>query len=224
MNSIYRRKTFFIFLFTIIFIILLIISFSKKSSSFSEIPNEIEDTDVYSISNTDNEMFSEEDNKTDIISEDIKMIDDTVSQISTYTSDSGQTYDMVGTLKIPSLNIDYPILANTSEELLKVSLTKYWGGNPNEIGNLCILGHNYKNSKFFSKLPNIKNDAIILITDTTNRTLEYKVYETSIISPKDNSCTSQLTDGHTDITLITCYYENGNKHATKRFVVKARAY
>lgn len=57
------------------------------------------------------------------------------------------------------------------------------------------------------------------ITDLTGKTLDYKVYDTSVIDPYDNACTSQLTDGHTEITLITCY-NNGKD----RFVVKARAY
>ena len=130
---------------------------------------------------------------------------------------------MIGSLEIPSLDIKYPILSTTSEELLKVSLTKYWGGNPNEVGNLCILGHNFKDSKFFGNLLNIEKNAIIKVTDIDGNTLDYKVYETSIVEPEDTSCTSQLTDGHTEVTLITCYYENGNSYATKRFVVKARA-
>ena len=122
------------------------------------------------------------------------------TKVYTFTASNGQTYDMIGTIKIPSLNIEYPILANYTEDLLKVSVTKYWGGNPNKVGNLCILGHNYKNSKFFSKLPNIQKDAIVEITDLDGKTLEYKVYETSIVDPDDMSCTSQLTNGHTEVT------------------------
>lgn len=142
---------------------------------------------------------------------------------TTYTTDSGETYSIIATLDIPSLNINYPILSSTSTELLKISLNKYWGADPNEVGNMVVLGHNYKNSKFFGKLPNIKIGAVVNITDTSGRTLKYKVYDTDIIDPDDNECTSQLTDGHTEITLITCYYEKGKAHATKRFVVKARA-
>ena len=84
---------------------------------------------------------------------------------------------------------------------------------------MCIIGHNYRNTKFFGKLKNIKKDATIQITDASGRTLEYKVYDTYLVDPNDNSCTSQLNDGHTDITLITC-----TDDATQRFIVKARAY
>lgn len=135
-----------------------------------------------------------------------------------YKDSDGKEYEIIATLNIPSLGIKYPVLSSTSEKLLKVSLNKYWGGNPNEVGNLVILGHNYENTKFFSKLPNIKLGDIVQITDLNGRTLDYKVYETDIIDPDDNSCTSQLTNGNTEITLITCY----NK-GTQRFYAKARA-
>lgn len=146
----------------------------------------------------------------------------TTPKTATYTVDNKQ-YTVVGVLNIPSLNIEYPILSETSTELLKVSLNKYWGSNPNEVGNMVVVGHNYKNNKFFSNLSKIQHGEIVKITDLAGKTLDYKVYDTFVIDPYDNSCTSQLTDGKTEITLITCHYENGSNHATKRFVVKARA-
>ena len=149
--------------------------------------------------------------------------DDEKNKTKTYTTPSGETYEIVGTVNIPRLGIKYPILADFSEELMKISVTKYWGSYPNEVGNLCILGHNYKNSKFFGNLPNIEKDDIIQITDVNGNTLNYTVYEMGIISPEDTACTSQLTNGNTEVTLLTCYYENGEAHASKRFYVKARA-
>ena len=88
---------------------------------------------------------------------------------------------------------------------------------------MVVIGHNYKNSKFFGNLLKIERGDIVKITDNNGKTLDYSVYDTYIIDPDDNSCTSQLTNGNIEITLITCYYENENAHATKRFVVKARA-
>lgn len=140
----------------------------------------------------------------------------------TYTASDGKKYDTIGIVSVPRLGIEYPILSTVSEKLLKVSVAKYWGGNPNEVGNLCITGHNYKNSKFFGNLVNIKNDDIIKITDLNGTTLDYKVYDTYIVEPENTACTSQLTNGNIEVTLITCYYENGIAHATKRFIVKAR--
>ena len=150
-------------------------------------------------------------------SEEVEEIEEKPETV-TYTAGDGEKYDVIATLNIPTLGIKYPVLSSTSEELLKVALNKYWGPNPNEVGNLVILGHNYENTKFFSKLHNIKIGDVVQITDLEGKTLDYTVYETDIIDPNNNDCTSQLTNGHTEITLITCH----NK-AFQRFVVKARA-
>ncbi len=170
-----------------------------------------------------NKIAQENDNSEEMQDNITTMIDNdennNTSDSVTYTTSNGEKYDVIATLNIPSLGIEYPVLSSTSTELLKVALNKYWGAAPNQVGNMVIVGHNYKNTKFFSKLPNIQIGSIVKITDISGRTLDYKVYETDVIDPYDNSCTSQLTDGHTEITLITCY-NNG----TQRFIAKARAY
>lgn len=137
---------------------------------------------------------------------------DTNVTVKTY-----QGYEMVATLKIPSLEIEYPVLAETSDKLMEISLNKYWGPNPNEVGNFCIIGHNYKSGKHFGKLKYVNIGDKVLLTDDADRTITYEVYETYIIDPYDTSCTSQLTDGKKEVTLITC--TNAGKN---RLVVKAR--
>lgn len=77
----------------------------------------------------------------------------------------GTEYFAIGVINISKLGINYPILSTTSEELLKISPSKFWGPNPNEIGNLCIVGHNYRNSKFFSKIGTLVLGDIVNITD-----------------------------------------------------------
>ena len=137
---------------------------------------------------------------------------------STYKASNGKTYKVIANLNIPSLGIEYPVLSSTSDALLKISLNKYWGANPNEVGNMCIVGHNYEDSRFFGKLNKIENGTIVKITDISGKTLDYEVYDKYVVGPYDTDCTSQLTNGNTEITLITCY-----KNGTKRLVVKARA-
>lgn len=139
-----------------------------------------------------------------------------------YKAENREKYSIIGKLNIPSLNIKYDILSSCSTELLKISLNRYWGAYPNEVGNMVVIGHNYKNNKFFGNLQKIKLGDIVKITDNKGKTLDYSVYKTDVIDPYDNSCTSQLTNGCTEITLITCYYERGSSHANKRFIVKAR--
>ncbi len=130
----------------------------------------------------------------------------------------GKSYYTEAVLKIPCLGIEYPVLSDTSDELLKISLNRLWGPDPNEIGNYVIVGHNYRNGKMFGKLSNIKIGDKIELTDNIGRTVTYSVYTTYVVDPADVSCTSQRTDGKREVTLITC-----TSTGKQRFVVKAAA-
>ena len=130
---------------------------------------------------------------------------------------SGTRYYIVGTVSIPSIDCKYPIINDTTEELLKISPCKFWGCEQNEVGNFCIVGHNYRSSKFFSNVPDVSLGAKINITDITGRTLTYKVYDKYIVSPYDTTCTSQRTNGLKEVTLITC-----TDDSKQRVIVKAR--
>ena len=132
------------------------------------------------------------------------------------TTQNGQEYYTAAVLNIPKLGINYPVLSDTSVELLKISLNKYWGPEANEVGNYCIVGHNYKNTRFFSKLNELVNGDVVELTDLTGRTLQYRIYDSYIVEPTDVACTSQLTRGRKELTLITCA-NNGKQ----RLVVKA---
>lgn len=121
-----------------------------------------------------------------------------------FTDSNGNEYSVVGVVNIPKINSKYPIIAETTDPLMKVSVCKFWGSNPNEVGNLCIIGHNYKNSKFFSKVPTMVVGDIVEITDLSGRTLQYKAYDIYTVDPSDTRCTSQLTQGKKEVTLITC--------------------
>lgn len=134
-----------------------------------------------------------------------------------YKAPNGKTYNTIGEITIPSIDVHYAILSETSDELLKVSVCKFWGKEPNEVGNLCIAGHNYRNKRFFSKVPTLKEGDIIEIKDLKERTIQYEVYANYTVDPNDVSCTSQITNGEKRVTLITC--TNDSK---QRIIVQAR--
>ena len=139
-------------------------------------------------------------------------------------SQSGYTYVTDGKITIPKINVEYPILDGESdseaetEELLKMSPVKFHGPEINTVGNYCIVGHNYRNKRFFSKVPTLVNGDIIQITNfADNTTVEYEVYAKYTVDPTDVSCTSQNTEGRKDITLITC-----TDDSKQRVIVKAK--
>ena len=148
----------------------------------------------------------------------------TVNTSRIQSTNDGFNYSTIATINIPKINVNYPILdgktdsPEETEALLKISPTKFWGSNPNEVGNFCIVGHNYRDTRFFSKVPTLENGDYIEITDESGKTVKYSVYDKYEVTPYDVSCTSQLTNGKREITLITC--TNDSK---MRVIVKARA-
>ena len=140
-----------------------------------------------------------------------------VAQEQRSVANDGTEYYSIGVVNIPSISVNYPILSTYSDALLKIAPCKFHGPNPNEVGNLCIAGHNYRNSKFFSKVPKLENGDIVEITDLSGNTVTYAVYDKFIVNPDQLECTSQLTGGRREITLITCTDDN-----KQRYIIKAR--
>ena len=136
---------------------------------------------------------------------------------ATYTTSDGIKYTTESVLKIPAINLVYPVLSKTSPELLYVSINKYKGPKPNEVGNYCIVGHYYQSGIMFGQLHKLKDGDIAELTDLTGRTIKYEVYYKRVVEPTDLSCASQETGGRKELTLITC-----TNHGKQRLVVKLR--
>lgn len=123
---------------------------------------------------------------------------------------------IIGLIEIPKINISYPILLNSNEDLLKISVCRFSGPLPNREGNLCIAGHNYKNSMMFSKLYKLNINDSIYVTDLNNTKLEYIVYDKFKVKENNLECTKNTHN--IEITLITC----NNSNNSERIVIKAK--
>ena len=144
-------------------------------------------------------------------------------QAEVNVSSSGYRYKIIAKIEIPKINVTYSILqgetgsAEETEELLKISPLKFHGCEPNEVGNFCVVGHNYRNTKFFSKVPTLVVGDKVNLTDLTNRTITYEVYDMHTVDPNNTSDTTQLTGGKKELTIITC--TNDSK---QRVIVRCR--
>lgn len=132
------------------------------------------------------------------------------------------TYDenvpfVIGIIKINKINLNYSILSISNNKLLDISVCRFAGPMPNEVGNLCIAGHNYVDYKFFSRLNELEINDKINIYDLDGNNIIYEVYNIYETKPDDTSCTLQNTDGQKIVTLVTCNNVNG-----KRLVVQAK--
>ena len=137
---------------------------------------------------------------------------------STYTAPNGKKYETVGIVRIPKLNITYPILSKTTDALMKVSACKFHGANPNEIGNLCIIAHNYRRKGvFFSDVPDLVVGDIVEIQDLSQKVIKYEVYDIHTVLPDNVADTTQKTNGKKEVTLITC-----TDDSKQRVIVKCK--
>jgi len=136
---------------------------------------------------------------------------------NTYTAFKlSENISIIGLINIPKLNISYPILSNSNEELLKISVCRFSGPFPNRIGNLCIAGHNYNNTLMFSKLNLLDIGDSIFITDLNNSRLEYIVYKKLKVDENNLDCIKNTNN--VEVTLITCNDNNNSQ----RIVIKAK--
>ena len=126
-------------------------------------------------------------------------------------------YKVEGIIEIPKINIKYPIIDHTNEETMKVSITKFWGPQANEIGNYTVAGHNNKDGTMFGKTKYLQIGDKIKLTNLKNKIIEYEIFKIYSIDPDDVSCVESVENGTREITLITC--TNGHKN---RLVTKAR--
>lgn len=125
-------------------------------------------------------------------------------------------YPVIARLEIEKINLDTFVLKEHNEKTLTMSVTKFYGANPNEMGNFCIAGHNYITKNMFHNLKKVEVGDKLKLTDLIGRSINYKVYKKETVLPNETQCLSQKTNGRTEVTLITCTTDS-----SKRIVIKA---
>lgn len=192
MKKVYNNIILLLVIALLIVGIMLVIKYGGNYKNEKEIKNSLDSiTEAIENNNTTNE----------ITSADIKF----------------KGYNVEGIIEIPKINIKYPIIDHTDEKTMKVSVTKFWGPKPNEIGNYTIAGHNNRDGTMFGKTKRLKIGDVIKITGLNNQTIEYKIFDIYSIDPNNVSIVNSVNSDTREVTLITC--TNGHKN---RLITKAR--
>lgn len=126
-------------------------------------------------------------------------------------------HKVVANLQIEKLKIDTCVLEDYTKNAMEICVTKFFGPNPNEVGNFCITGHNYITKNMFGYLYTLKNGDVLTLTDNENGTIKYKIYDKYKAKPNQTYGLSQRTNGRREVTLITCC-----NYSNERLVIKAR--
>ena len=128
------------------------------------------------------------------------------SSSSTGSKKTFKGYTTVGTMKIPKINLEYPILEKLSTQSLATSIVALYpsGDSVNQPGNTVIIGHNYRNGLFFSNLKKLSIGDKVYITDYRGTSITYTIYNKFEASDSDTSFYDRDTAGKAEITLSTC--------------------
>ena len=122
------------------------------------------------------------------------------------------------TLKIEKINLEYFVYKNYSEENLKILPCKFSGENLENNSNICIIGHNYFDNRFFGNLDKLEVGDKIILESLDKKNYEYyitniyEIHESNIYEVTKNENNSRT------VTLCTC-----TNQKNMRLVVRAKA-
>lgn len=103
----------------------------------------------------------------------------------------------IGTLEIPALGLNLPVISTTSKENLRIAPCRYEGSA--YLDNLVIGAHNY--DVHFGKLKTLSYGDEIEFTDMDGNRFSYLVADMEILQPHQ---TEDLVGGGWPLTLYTC--------------------
>ena len=129
------------------------------------------------------------------------IINDEIKEMQTINIEG---YDYIGTITIPSLNLELPIMSDYDYDRLKIAPCRYYGSV--YTNDLIICGHSYKTH--FKYLSNLNQNDIVIFTDINGENYLYEVLEIEVLNPKE---VSEMIDNEFDLTLYTCTNDGLNR-------------
>ena len=113
-------------------------------------------------------------------------------------------YDYLGTITIPAINLELPIMSEYDYNKLKKAPCRYYGSI--YTNDLIICGHSYKTH--FRNLNKLKQKDLIAFTDVDGNNYFYEVLEIEILKPTE---VSEMINNDFDLTLYTCTSDSKNR-------------
>ena len=105
--------------------------------------------------------------------------------------------EYIGTLAIPALELELPVVSTWSDALLDLAPCRYTGSA--YLGDLIIAGHNYRGH--FGSLHRLASGDAVQFTDMAGNLFSYTVSE---IQELPGTALEEMEAGDWDLTLFTC--------------------
>lgn len=125
----------------------------------------------------------------------------------------------IGTLEIPSLDLNLCVTSTFSDENMKQLPCRYYGSIYKS--NMVIIAHNYW--FHFGRLNTLKSGDEIIFTDVSGNCFKYSVAAKDVVGPES---VAEVTNGKWPLTLVTCTLDSQNRIVVrcKRQVKKGEFY
>ena len=143
--------------------------------------------------------------KNNIIEEDNNIDKTTISNPTNKTETTNvDGHDYIGTITIPTLNLELPIMSEYDYDKLKISPCRYYGNI--HTNDLIICAHSYKTH--FKYLNKLKQKDLVIITDINGSNYIYEVVTIEVLKPNQ---VSEMINNDYDLTLYTCTNDGQNR-------------
>lgn len=106
-------------------------------------------------------------------------------------------YDYIGTLTIPALNLELPVMDTWSYPRLKLAPCRFDGSA--YTGDLIIAAHNYQ--RHFGRIKSLQAGDTVIFTDTEGNVFRYAVAALEQLLPSQGR---EMRAGDWALTLFTC--------------------
>lgn len=114
----------------------------------------------------------------------------------------------IGTVSIPAIDLELPIIKEWSDEKSKIAPCRYMGSVYSD--DLIIAAHNYRSH--FGGIGNLSSGDEVTVTDIDGNVFTYHVVDMEII---DGADPDSMEAGNWNLTLFTCTL-NGSTRITVR--------
>ena len=114
------------------------------------------------------------------------------------------SYDCIGILSVPVLNLELPVLTDWSYAKLKKAPCHYYGTYYEK--DFVIAAHNYKSH--FGKLSELQAGDIVIFTDVNDKD---HCYEVVLLETLPKEATQEMIASGFDLSLYTCTPGGANR-------------
>lgn len=117
-------------------------------------------------------------------------------------------HDYIGFLSFPSVEAQWPVMADWSYSKLELAPCRYSGNL--YADNMVIMGHNYR--RHFRKLKKLVVGDTVYFTDMDGQCFTYEVMAVDILGSND---VEDMIAGEFDLTLFTCTYGGESRYTVR---------